>query len=66
MARKPQARTAAAATDADNDVISSEEIVGLGGGPVRCEACKTDFASRQDFEMHAVRDHPDIPARIAE
>jgi hypothetical protein len=54
------------ATDADNDIISSKEIIGIREGPTRCEACNTDFASHEDFERHAIEDHPDIPARISE
>ena len=54
------------ATDADNDIIPSKEIIEIREGPTRCEACNTDFASREDFERHAIEDHPDIPARIAE
>jgi formylmethanofuran dehydrogenase subunit E len=26
--------------------------------PVRCETCGTDFSSPQDFERHAMEDHP--------
>ena len=66
---KQERRAAASslpATDAENDIISSEEVIGMGEGPVRCEACNTDFASRRDFERHAAEDHPDIPARTAE
>jgi hypothetical protein len=51
---------------ADRDTIPADETIGIRKGPVRCEACNTDFASREDFEKHAIEDHPDIPARSAE
>ena len=56
-------KPSALATDANNDIIPSEEV--MREGPVRCDTCKTDFASRQDFETHALRDHPEIPAKRA-
>jgi hypothetical protein len=50
---------------ADGDTIPADETIGIRKGLVRCEACNTDFASREDFEKHAIEDHPDIPARSA-
>jgi len=51
---------------ADRDTIPGDEAIGTRKGPVRCETCNTDFASREDFERHAIEDHPDIPARTTE
>jgi hypothetical protein len=33
-------------TAADRDTIPADETIGIRKGPVRCEACNTDFASR--------------------
>jgi hypothetical protein len=60
---KRATKPSALATDANNDIIPSEEV--MRESLVRCDTCKTDFASRKDFETHTLRDHSDIPAKRA-